>query len=1074
MKAVNYLILITLILCAGAQAADAYSIDWSMTNGPWAGVVKKLVMPTQESKSDVIYALASGRAIFESEDGGATWTNMVVQGMDVNVYDMAIDHANPDVMYAGGLTGTYGVKVTTDEGQTWGNIPGIANPQFGYVMNGLVVDPNDSSVLYAASGTDIYRIDVDDATPSWEGVGSDLPASGSIDDLFIEPSKSYLFLNLSHYTYGGTYRSTDEGKSWQKFFPGAALDSSPYKPSRIYMRTGSSLHTSTNEGDSWHSVPLSPFTSIGELAVYPKDPSVVYAVLDNQLRLSVNSGDSWAPAYFGLPDRTLHAVTDIAVSPVDSREAYVCLDGDGIYKTENAGQSWSRASEGFVNIRVSDIAVDPDTGYVYAGTQAEIVRPASGLWRSTNSGQSWERLLNGLYSSNVNYVAVDRSHSGHVYAAGGGSTGVYKSANNGDYWVAVNQGLTNNNITDILIDYLTCEARPLPRVYVGTLGNGVFFGEAGPSGVTSWTQIPENGLDNQNVLCLAIDATTEEHSIFAGTENGGVFRFKLDQSGLATWETLDSATGGDIPNVDVRCLAVDASDPGNIHAGADPGLYQTSDGGGTWSGRLVYYGSRSVYDLFIDSWTSPHTIYACSGYGIFKGDVDSTAGLVGAQYPVSRNILSLARNDTDFTFYMSDFRMGVAKGVPQIGPPEAPTTFEGSVVSPARIDWSWTDNATTEFGYKLKKLSPVIGEVTLPMNASSYVEEGLTPNTFYSRRAAAYNAGNEALSNSTTECTLAQAPANLRAVDIAGHYITLRWDKGGNPTLETVYIMEATTEASGPFADPMTREAYWSDIGVNYDGLMTQTDYRFRVYAVNQEGVTTEPTNIISESTIHETMGPRIFGIRFDGIPLVENDVIRSVPHITAYITDETVGTEPASAVNKDSLILSFEAFYVIYGGEIDTFTYEAAEGAYRLSHRLKSPLGDGNYLFTISASDELGNIGSSVPKHVRVMTGDIEMIGPTLVHPAPFRPLTDGGSARISYVLSKDADITIYAYDVGGRAIFTKKFDERSNGGRAGYNEVLWSGKTDFGGYAANGIYVYKIVSGKKLVGTGKIVVYD
>ena len=62
----------------------------------------------------------------------------------------------------------------------------------------------------------------------------------------------------------------------------------------------------------------------------------------------------------------------------------------------------------------------------------------------------------------------------------------------------------------------------------------------------------------------------------------------------------------------------------------------------------------------------------------------------------------------------------------------------------------------------------------------------------------------------------------------------------------------------------------------------------------------------------------------------------------------------------------------------------------------------------------------------------------------------------------------------ISGKVTWTKKYAPRANGGRTGYNEIKWNGISDFGGYAGNGIYVYKIVSQGKVIGTGKMVVYD
>jgi flagellar hook assembly protein FlgD len=55
-----------------------------------------------------------------------------------------------------------------------------------------------------------------------------------------------------------------------------------------------------------------------------------------------------------------------------------------------------------------------------------------------------------------------------------------------------------------------------------------------------------------------------------------------------------------------------------------------------------------------------------------------------------------------------------------------------------------------------------------------------------------------------------------------------------------------------------------------------------------------------------------------------------------------------------------------------------------------------------------------------------------------------------------------------------TKKFRAGGEGGKAGYNQFTWNGITDFGKTVGNGIYVYKIISKGKVIGTGKLVVLE
>ena len=76
--------------------------------------------------------------------------------------------------------------------------------------------------------------------------------------------------------------------------------------------------------------------------------------------------------------------------------------------------------------------------------------------------------------------------------------------------------------------------------------------------------------------------------------------------------------------------------------------------------------------------------------------------------------------------------------------------------------------------------------------------------------------------------------------------------------------------------------------------------------------------------------------------------------------------------------------------------------------------------------------------------------------------------------MLSIDAPVTLIIYDITGHEVKRVTSPSGVNGGRAGTNSVQWDGRTIFHEVAGNGMYVYKIISGRKVIGTGKVVVFD
>ena len=144
---------------------------------------------------------------------------------------------------------------------------------------------------------------------------------------------------------------------------------------------------------------------------------------------SINNCSSWTR--YELTTTTGFAYT-VEIDPVNSNIVYIGGDG-GIYKTTNAGTSWSGASTGITGI-VYDITINPDnTSVLYAGS-------ANGVYKTTNSGTSWS--YTGC--SNVRGVVIDPMDVNTVYAGTG--TGVYKSTSGGSSWSAMNSGLDDTYV----------------------------------------------------------------------------------------------------------------------------------------------------------------------------------------------------------------------------------------------------------------------------------------------------------------------------------------------------------------------------------------------------------------------------------------------------------------------------------------------------------------------------------------------------------------------------------------------------------------------------------------------------
>ena len=75
----------------------------------------------------------------------------------------------------------------------------------------------------------------------------------------------------------------------------------------------------------------------------------------------------------------------LALDPEDPDTLYVGTSDEGIFKSEDGGETWEKLS-GIEHPRVTAVAVSPTDGAVYAGTEP------SALFVSRDGGASWREL----------------------------------------------------------------------------------------------------------------------------------------------------------------------------------------------------------------------------------------------------------------------------------------------------------------------------------------------------------------------------------------------------------------------------------------------------------------------------------------------------------------------------------------------------------------------------------------------------------------------------------------------------------------------------------------------------------
>ena len=88
---------------------------------------------------------------------------------------------------------------------------------------------------------------------------------------------------------------------------------------------------------------------------------------------------------------------------------------------------------------------------------------------------------------------------------------------------------------------------------------------------------------------------------------------------------------------------------------------------------------------------------------------------------------------------------------------------------------------------------------------------------------------------------------------------------------------------------------------------------------------------------------------------------------------------------------------------------------------------------------------------------------------PNPYNP-NSGVMAKIWYWLDANAETSVYVVDLAGTVVLKTTYAAGAAGGSAGANNLDFDGKDKWGQVLGDGVYLYKIVQGGKVIGGGKI----
>ena len=397
--------------------------------------------------------------------------------------------------------------------------------------------------LVAAAGF-LWVLPAGSQTYDWQQ--SQGPAGGPVWDLAVAPNGDiYAGLWFS----GGVFHSSDNGVTWQD----TGLQTTTV-PDLVVNGTGSvfaaaldgKIYRLLSGGSAWEASAADLVGTYGCLA-YDPDRDILYAARSEKVSRSIDGGESWQQVSTNFPAVQTQA---LAVVP-NGGPLFAGTDQNKVFRSVDGGVTWTAFAAGLSVNGIHDLLIVPPND-IFAATYG------GKIYKSEWDGTSWTNLAcNGLDDSFCQALGLD--DAGRLWAATVQS-GTYVSSDGGLNWTPARAGIGLRDVTDLLF---------LNAIEFLAAGNGGGIFRSSDAGAT-WAP-SSTGINRAHINDLQFGGGAN----YAAVSENGIHR---TDDGGATWYPINA--GIDDPDV----LTLARHPDGTLFAGTwRTHVYKSADGGTTWS-----------------------------------------------------------------------------------------------------------------------------------------------------------------------------------------------------------------------------------------------------------------------------------------------------------------------------------------------------------------------------------------------------------------------------------------------------------------------------------------------------------
>ncbi len=427
----------------GVLKSTSSGSDWEETGSGPQGVRKIVVHPTNTN----IILVASSTGVHRSTNGGNTWAMVSSNPME----DIEFKPGDPTIVYASGSGNGVAFMRSTNNGTTWTNI-GSSNGITHVGRSMIAVSAQNPAVVYVVQASAeefgrLYR-----STNSGQnfittisgnsfngtnffGYESDGTGEGGQADYDMAICANPANADQVYIAGIICWKSVNGGSSFTPLtewfydntlgYNHADVHALEYIGSTIYSGSDGGVYKSTNAGGDW--IDLSEGLGIRQiyrLSCSEQNPQVIcFGSQDNGTSIRKPNG-AWID-WLGADGM------DNVISPINTNVIFGMTQLGSLYKTTDGGMSLIDLPEPDEGNWVTPLCIDPNNQDILYGGW-------NGVYKTTNGGNTWTKISVGAINDDLDVLAIAPSNTNFIYASVGNT--LYRTSNGGSSWTSVNAG----------------------------------------------------------------------------------------------------------------------------------------------------------------------------------------------------------------------------------------------------------------------------------------------------------------------------------------------------------------------------------------------------------------------------------------------------------------------------------------------------------------------------------------------------------------------------------------------------------------------------------------------------------